>query len=153
MEEEPVPERFLDPPGGSHEEASPNISEPTDRQGQGQNLGSIDKKVSSGDPSERKIINGMLDDTGDEELKGIDDYQAEKSQQDSRPVLEKVTFESLEGLHTDNTIICYTNSVISTNPYEESQVRPPFASFFVSMHSFLDNLHRICQTAIISTTL
>jgi hypothetical protein len=105
MEEEPVPERLLNPPGGSHEKVSPDITEPADRQGQDQDLGPIDEKVRLGDPPQREIINGMLDDTGDQELKDIDDQQAEESQEDSSPVFQKVILESLKGFHTDNSII------------------------------------------------
>jgi len=121
MEEEAVPERLFNPPGGSHEEVSPDIPEPTDGQGEDQDFGPVNDEVSLSDPSQREIINGMLDDTGDQELEDIHNQQTEEPQQDSPSIFKKVILERLKGLHIDNYLICYNKKIIFTNPHERGE--------------------------------
>jgi hypothetical protein len=79
VKEETVSECLFHPAGRPEEEVPPNISKSTNAQSQKEYFPGIDEEAGGKDPPPGKIVNGIFDDPGDEELENIDDKEGEQS--------------------------------------------------------------------------
>jgi hypothetical protein len=99
MRKEPVSQGLLNPSGSPQNHGSPEVPEEPDKQGDPRYLESIFDQIGLHDSSPREIIDGPLDDLGDDKLQAI--YYEEGSQPGEQPpsVLNEISLQRTEIPH------------------------------------------------------
>lgn len=99
MAEKSIPQTFFNPSRCSDKAASPDIPEQSHYNGDANDIHCIDDKVPNIDTECSEIINGPFDDPWNKKLKKIDGSQTEDTEENNKPVFNKIRLYQFDRFH------------------------------------------------------